>query len=229
MALSLAPAISVAQPLDAEKRAAVEKFQRAQELYKEGEFAAAVALLEELREVRKEPVLLYNLARAHEGLGDVEAALEAYEAYLAEAPNVEGRGGIEKRIETLRAQLKKLETTPSPDPAPVVERPPAPEEDAVSLAAPIVIASVGLAGVAVGGVLGAVSQRRRDDAEVALTQTGAQELHDQAGTFATSANVMFAVGGVVAAAGVTWLIVELAGASSESQVAFTHDGFRVRF
>ena len=45
---------------------------------------------------------------------------------------------------------------------------------------------------------------------VARQQT-AQSLHDDAGTFATLANVFFVVGGLVAAAGIVWGVIDLLG------------------
>src|SRR5215207_7570198 len=65
--------------------------------YKRGEFEQAAALLRDAYEKYPEPTLLYNLARALEGLGDRSGAIEAYEQYLARGKGISDRGGIERR------------------------------------------------------------------------------------------------------------------------------------
>ena len=49
-------------------------------------------------------MLVYNKARAHEGLGHLAEAIELYEKYLAEEPSSRDRGAIEQRLVALRQQ-----------------------------------------------------------------------------------------------------------------------------
>ena len=137
LCLMLSVPIAHAQTPEDDRRAAKEKFQRAQDLYQQGKFGEAIALLQELRAIRKEPVLLYNLARAYEGQGDLEEALDAYTGYLEEAPDARDRGAIEKRIESIEQQLRELEekeATPAPAPDTIIV-----EEDSSLIAIPIAI------------------------------------------------------------------------------------------
>jgi tetratricopeptide (TPR) repeat protein len=84
-------------------------FEKSDRAYKAGKFEDAAKLLREAYVLHPEPILLYNLGRAQEGLGDARGAIESYEQYLAQAKQIEDRGAIERRIETLKAQLAEEE------------------------------------------------------------------------------------------------------------------------
>jgi hypothetical protein len=86
------------------KRAAQLSAQSAQS-YKRGEFEVAAVLLRQAYALYPEPNLLYNLARALEGMGDKAGAVDAYEKYLATAKRIEDRGAIERRVATLKGEL----------------------------------------------------------------------------------------------------------------------------
>src|SRR5262245_59109205 len=99
-----------AQDYSAEARAkarerSVEIFVESEAHYKEGRYTEAARLLREAYAIYPEPLLLYNLGRALEGMGDLAQALETYRTYLREEPEaadkqvVEGRiAGLEKRV-----------------------------------------------------------------------------------------------------------------------------------
>jgi hypothetical protein len=86
------------------KRAAQLSAQSAQS-YKRGEFEVAAVLLRQAYALYPEPNLLYNLARALEGMGDKAGAVDAYEQYLGTAKRIEDRGAIERRVATLKGEL----------------------------------------------------------------------------------------------------------------------------
>src|SRR5690242_20671813 len=97
---------------------ALRLFRDSDEHYKRGEFERAIELLRESYDVYPEPLVLYNLARALEGLGDFAAAVTEYERYLATSQNLSDRGGIERRVATLKAYMTAagsgtLETMPT--------------------------------------------------------------------------------------------------------------------
>src|SRR5688572_14968776 len=61
---------------------AAELFKKSVDAYRRGAFKEAIDLLNEAYALDAQPVLLYNLARAHEGLGDLDLAISTYEKYL---------------------------------------------------------------------------------------------------------------------------------------------------
>ena len=96
---------------------AVELFEKSADLYRLGKFDEAAALLERAYSLHEEPVLLYNLGRAYEGLGENQKAIDAYTKYLEKAPEAKDRGALERRIVTLKAQIEKDKQRAKPDPA----------------------------------------------------------------------------------------------------------------
>jgi len=212
-ALALLAPAAVAQVKD---EGAVAKFELAQEHYRRGRFADAVELLLELRRAHPEPVLLYNLGRAYEGMGQARRAIEAYEQYLAEEPNPPDRGAIERRVQTLRDQLAreaKAEREAKSRERLERERRERDAERERDIGVSIPIASAltvaGVLGVGAGVVLGVLAVDRRDEADAEADQVAAFNGLEEAKDLATAANVAFVVGGVIAAGGATWLIVEL--------------------
>lgn len=210
-----------------DREQALELFEEALEHYRAGRFRQAADLLLRARELHAEPVLLYNLARAYEGLGELDNALDAYVRYLEEQPDAKDRGAIERRIETLREQIAERDRlareraereqraqrepgaqTSGPGPG----EPPA--EQGLS-AWPWVLAGAGVGVLAAGTALGVLSQRRRDEAGDDPVHRSAQRSFEQAEDFALAANVSFAVGGALVAAAATWITVELAGSDDD--------------
>jgi tetratricopeptide (TPR) repeat protein len=223
LTIALAAHTAAAQPTPDDRARALALFRDSDAHYKRGEFEKAAELLREAYALHPEPILLYNLARALEGLGDFPGAIEQYERYLNADAEIADRGAIERRIATLRAQVERTRTpTPAPDdgaPPPLSDIRTAPERvpssarsvdgapvrvHAGSRRLPWVIAGAGGAVVGAGAVFGYLSQARHDDAVAAPIQADAARLQDRAQTYATVANVALAVGGVAAVAGVAW-------------------------
>lgn len=209
----------------AEQKQALELFGKGKEAYKAGRFEDAVKLLEAAYALHPEPVLLYNLARAQEGLGKFPEAIAAYEKYLASEKEIPDRAGIEQKVANLKRTveeqdrlarerdeaLKKKEqpgdatsaqSTPPPKPAPPEERPgPSPW--------PWTIAALGAGGLVAGGVLGGLALGKNDDAEAAASQLDAATLRDEADGLALGSTIAFIAGGVVLAAGASWGIADV--------------------
>ncbi len=100
-----ASSLAHAQP---DKRAqAVQLADESERAYKAGQFEKAAALLKKAHATFPEPLLLYNLGRALEGMGDTKGAVDAYEQYLKDAKQIDDRPAIERRVSTLKAQLEK--------------------------------------------------------------------------------------------------------------------------
>ncbi len=226
--------VASAQPSQGDRDRALVLFRESDVHYKRGEFEQAATLLREAYSLHPEPLLLYNLARALEGLGDFEGAIEQYERYLNAESKIADRGAIERRIATLREQVARTAKPPentddhtatqvsdtrtgppsgdgsgaNGDRATAIQLDPPPGEmRGKPQRLPWLIAGGG--GVVLGGgvLLGYLSQARHDAAVDEPVQEDAQALQDQAKTFATAANVAYVVGGAAILGGVTWALV----------------------
>ena len=195
------------------KTRAADLFKKSVETYRAGDFKQTIDLLTEAYALEPQPVLLYNLARAQEGIGNNDAAIETYEKFLAQEPNAKDRGAIEQRLATLRRQrderlaLEKrsaAQAIAQPTPLPPPERPPYKRS-----VLPYVVGGVGVVGLAAGVIFGLSANSQRDDAVAAPGQREAIGLEDDAKSSATLSNVSFVVGGVLLAAGVTWWALDL--------------------
>jgi len=199
---------------------ALKLFEQGGAAYKEGRFQDSVDLLKKAYELEKEPLLLYNLARAYEGLGDFENALATYESYLSTAKDVPDRGAIEQRIATLKSTIadreklaRERDEAQARAAASAANNQAAaskPVETASPSPIPWIIAGVGVAGIGVGAGLGAVALSKDSDAQTASSQRDAVDLHDSATGLALGSTIAFIAGGVIAAGGTTWGIIDIA-------------------
>lgn len=229
--LAAAGSVCAQQP----RERALALFEESRGHYDAGRFDEAAALLEEAYRLQPEPILLYNMARAYEGAGRLEEAVDAYDRYLAGAGEVRDRGAIERRVQTLREQLARqrelearasdaaapAETVAAPEVAPAP--PPAGGVDPV----PWVITAIGVAGLGVGVVLGVLSQGAHDEAVTEPEHRRAVELQQSAYDLATGANAAFVAGGVIALAGLVWGLVSIASSrdgSDERALRLTPNG-----
>lgn len=227
------PARALAGPAE-EARAGV-LFDQAEAAYQEGRFKDAIALLLEAQRLAPDAVLHYNLARAYEGLGDLENALASYRAYVEADPKSKDRGAIEARIKTLDA-LKASQNEKQAPPPKIEPRSEPRREPRSPSPVPWVIAGVGALSLGAGGVLGGLSLSKSSEAEDPGTSgADAALLESSASDLALGANIAFGVGGAVLAAGVIWGIVDVAtlgeedaaSASAELRFQLTPSGVRV--
>lgn len=217
--IALLPNSSLAVDPAAHDRA-LELFGKGREAFKASKFQESIDLIKEAYALEPAPVLLYNLAKAYEGLGDLENATATYEKYLAEEKDIPDRAAIEEKVRNFKkalaekdrlakerdealAKLKKKDGEKKDEPAPdSPKRPPSP--------VPWVFVGVGAAGVAVGGVLGGLAVGKDDDAKAAASQKDAVDLHDSAKGLALGSTVGFIAGGVLAGGGLLWGIIDVA-------------------
>lgn len=213
-AMVIAAGVSVAHA-DDNRDKALKLFEDSGKAYKSGKFEQAADLLRKAYDLYPEPLLLYNLGRAQEGLGDPRGAIESYERYLKEAKQVDDRGAIERRIETLKAQIEKEEADAkrrAEDERRLKEeqerRAREPVDDRTPLEKWGPWAAMGTGGtfILTGLVFGVRSDSKHDDAIAANIQVDAANLQASAERYATIANVMFVVGGVAAAGGIAWKV-----------------------
>lgn len=218
LAATLTAALDVATVRDAhcgpaEDAKAAKLFERAESEYQAGHFQAAIDLLLEAQRLAPDPVLHYNLARAYEGLGDLDHAIASYDAYVKADPGSKDRGAVEARLRTLEQQKaardKPVDRAPPERPPPTVDKPSPSKRSASPV--PWIIAGVGALGLGVGGVLGGLSLGAKSDAEDPESSgVDVESSLDRARTLALGANITFAVGGTLALAGAIWGIVDVA-------------------
>lgn len=214
---------------------AAELYKKSADAYLHGDFATAIKLLDEAYGLDPQPVLVYNQARAHEGLGHGDEAITLYEKYLSEEPTSPDRGAIEQRIATLKKQREdklRLEQEKADVEAKREQqrqqqrdlekreqeiKTPTPEPRKRSVL-PFVVGGVGAAGVVTGTVFGFLALDKESTGNGASSLREATDAQDTGNTFATVSNVSFIVGGVLLAGGIVWWIADggLRGGSAKS-------------
>jgi tetratricopeptide (TPR) repeat protein len=213
---------------------ALKLFEDSEKAYTAGNFERATELLREAYGLYPEPLLLYNLGRAQEGLGDTQGAVESYERYLREAEDIKDRAAIERRIATLKEQLQR-QADEAKRRAEEEERrrreeeerkrnPPPPIDTRTPLQkyGPWITMGGGGAVVVTGVFFGIRAQSTHDDAVATSIQRDAAELQASAERSATVANVLFVVGGAAIAGGIAWKVYQWkTGSSSSAQVTAT--------
>jgi tetratricopeptide (TPR) repeat protein len=195
-----------------EAASAVELFEESERSYREGRFDRAVALLERAYSIDADPILLYNMARAYERMGDAEGALGAYRRYLERAPDAADREAVERRV-------AELEAAQAPD-RPVVEEPPPPAAPAPDEAparperlgvrtflGPLIVSGAGLLTIGAGLVLGGLSTSAHEDAVDDPDFLSAWDSQQTAERLALSANVVLAIGAAMIVGAAVWAIV----------------------
>ncbi|MDP1919731.1 MAG: PEGA domain-containing protein [Myxococcales bacterium] len=103
VSLGAAPAPAAAD--DATR--AKEIFKAAQKLYKEARYADAIARFEEAYVLKPSPVIIYNIGKCHEQLGDVPKAMRSYRDYLRLAPDAKDKDTVGDAIANLERRLKE--------------------------------------------------------------------------------------------------------------------------
>jgi tetratricopeptide (TPR) repeat protein len=183
-------------------------FVEAEKAYQSGEVERAVTLLTQAWEASPEPVLLFNLARAHETLGHVSEALTAYRRYLLAEPTARDRRAIEARIAALDEQLSASRRERD-------ERERLARALALKPAAPSrawvgwLVAGAGAVGLLTGAVLKGVAFRVRDEADAEPVHQTAYELFGRAQGFDTASGATFAISGAVLGVGIAlWALLD---------------------
>jgi len=224
----LSPSVAFAKP-DEDARRALVLFDRGKIAYKEGRFDESVLLLKEAYAIKAEPVLLYNIGRAHEAKGQLAEAVTAYERYLGSAPGAPDRLEVEGRIAALNAKIAEAAQAAEATAQAAAEadrkaradreRAAEPRVEVVDESGPNlvpwVIAGSGAVVMGVGAVVGVLALGKNSDAEDAPSQRDAVDQQDGAETLALVSTITLIVGGAALAGGATWGIIDLTSASSE--------------
>jgi tetratricopeptide (TPR) repeat protein len=197
--------------------------------YELGDFDQALALFKHAYALTRSPLLLFNIAQTYRLSRDYTRAADTYRDYLRVLPAAPNRGDVEELILETRARVDGPAPAPrvdGPAPAPRVmpeASPPAVRDDPrperrarAELIAGAALAAAGVAALATAGYFAARRQEDFDRVTAAGRSGGAWDARVQAAysdgpTAATTANVLFAVGGVLGASGAVLAIVGAVG------------------
>lgn len=190
-----APLVAYAEPppdpptnaSEGELERAKELFENGKGLYAEGSYTAAIAAFRQAYALSGDPVLLYNIALAHDRAGNFDEALEYLGYYRAYAPESE-RGALSEKEASLRKRKLRAQTDEEAAAAAAAEQgddettdgPPSPtaspSDDGPTdnnakpkqklFTVPVwVLTGVSVVGLGVGTGLGVAALGRSDDAE----------------------------------------------------------------
>jgi tetratricopeptide (TPR) repeat protein len=98
-----APPSSAPAPTEAQRETAREAYARGQALFAQDKFADAKAAFEQAYAAVPNPVVLLSIAESDVRLGNLEAALDAFQRYLAGSPDAPDRAQVEQKIADLLA------------------------------------------------------------------------------------------------------------------------------
>lgn len=201
--------------------------ERAEAAYAEGvaafkaeKFKAAIKLFEEAYLLDPSPILLYNIARAHEELGNAEDAYAWFDRYLARNPSTEDRADVEARMARLSRQRARENPLVLDQPGEQPETDP--EPDSVLMPA-LGWTAVGLGVVALG--VGGVSRSQASDTadEAGALEAGERatwaRLKDDFDQQNTLAWVGLGAGTLLVAGGITLLLWPEEGPRAEGRAA----------
>ena len=215
------------------KARAADLYRQSAESYRKGDFATTIDLLRQAYALDPQPVLLYNLARAYEGTGDTDQAIDTYKKYLQADPNTKDRGAIEQRITTLERERDERIALQKQSEA---DRKRAEEEEAARAAAaakqkkeappphhrsaiPYIVGGIGIGGLGTGVVLGLMATSQHASARDEPQQLQAENEQNRAKTYATASTVAFIAGGALLAIGTTWWILDGGSSKASTQSA----------
>lgn len=158
LGLLVLSAVLTAPPSAAERAEAGRIYDLGAAAFRAEDYDAAIAHFESALRLDPSPVLLFNLARSHEEAGDAPAAIGNFERYLEAWPGAEDRADVERRIRVMRAidaRVREVAAT----------QPPPPSRSGSRRIVGGVALAVGVASLAVSGVLFARAVDARDEAD----------------------------------------------------------------
>ena len=157
----LCSAVAVAQEGDLDTDAARALFKRGTVQYDAGDYRGALGMFEQAKAIKPLPAFDYNIARCHEQLGELDAAVAAYDRYLATQPP--DAADVRAHVTELRARVVEPspETAHPPAPAPPPPLPP-PHRGRTLTIAGAVVGGVGIALAGAGIGLGVDGDKQAD-------------------------------------------------------------------
>jgi tetratricopeptide (TPR) repeat protein len=207
--LGVTPAVLAAGPPEAEPEGndafAKKYYDLGRALYLHSDYEGAIGQFRAAYRLSHRPALLFNIARSHEALGQMEQAIQAYREYLATSPA--DAGDVQTRIANLQVVVDKEREARRRD---ELARQEAALRRGSSKPGWITIGA-GATVVVVGAVFAALAKGRQSDAEQAF-KTG-QEYTDIQSTersgraFGIAGPVLLGVGGAAVVVGGVLLVL----------------------
>jgi len=224
------PSSGLAQTPDEEL--AKRYFKVGEELYNRSDYQGALEQFSKAYKYSKKPGLLFNIARCHESLGNLEPAIKAFEGYMTIGPDNPDR--IKARIANLKSRLAEksaakakqngqLEAAKQAAKAAEAKAAAAPSDGRSSLTG-WVVAGSGVALLATGVVFGVLAKSRADDLEAANKANAEFAAHQSelssGETFQTVQIATLVAGGAAAIAGGVLLYLHYSKRPSERSAAW---------
>lgn len=232
VAISLAAGPAAAQPPASQAtvntQVAQKHYELGDKLYTVGNYRQALVEFEKAYELAPRPELLFNLARCHEVLGDLERAVATYQGYLDKKPDARNRDTVKARIKNLQQRIAarppaRSQSAQSQQATAATEPPPSRWKRTAGW----ITAGVGAAALVTGVVFGGLAQGKSDAFDDNLTTLNYNELDaiDADGQrFETIQIVTLAVGGAALAAGgglLLWDLLTREGGGQRRQALLT--------
>ena len=216
------PALGLASPPEAKAQAKA-AYSEGVAAFRGEKFSTALTHFERAFKLDPAPVLLYNLARCHEELGDYPKAIENYELYLTRQPQASDRVNVQERVRQMKIRQRReaskaraaAETREAAQrqadrdaaaAASAKARPSGPALDARDLWGYGLI-SAGSLGVGLGISMGVLAQSKAESQRSSTSQTRIDTLADEARSAQTWANSGYIAGGLLVAAGLTLVVL----------------------
>ncbi len=221
IALLLTPTVAKA---DEATELAKRYYKLGEELYHRAAYDEALENFKRSHKYSGKPELFYNMGRCHEALGNLEQAIEKYEAFQKARPDADPR--LPARVKNLRERLAARKNQQAKKP-PKKEPAPAPEPPSRGLGvkglAGWISAGLGVALLGAGAAMGAVASSKASEVEDAFAAkkewsevSGAE---DTGKSMETGAIIALATGGAALATGAVLLVLHYTGGSEERPAA----------
>ena len=195
--------------------------EQAVERFNARDFDNAIDLFKQAYALDAKANYLFNIGRVFEEKGDLQSAVDFYQRFVgSESVDLESRQNATERISVLRETLRAMEgdaepDDPDPDPDPVGEptttepTDTGPDRKRVFRIAGYSLMGVGGVALIAGGVFGGLALGKRNDADEEPLVDEALSLRDDAKSQAKVADALFITGGVLATAGLIFVLTTL--------------------
>jgi tetratricopeptide (TPR) repeat protein len=217
------------QPSDADLKLAKQHNQLGTTYFGQGAYDKALKDFKVSHRLSKKPELLYNIAKCHELLGQLEQAMVAYQRYLDETGKQDAT--VQARIQNLKVRIEQAPasapvTSADPvgqDKAPA-EPPSSPPASSWKTIAGWSLVGLGLAAVGAGIAMGVVSGSKSSEVEEAYREgtrewADLEEVESSGEGLELGMIIGVSVGAAAAVSGAVLLLLSRGGAEQRVSVA----------